>query len=139
VFSLPPVYAAQHTSTSLKLHASDLRALSPSSAIATRVQDSPSSVQLPYVRLVPGADSSQRLADKIAQLCGAQHFDFPIGAPASAAAAAAAAATTETLDSGSKHVLCLSMPAVTESAGARKRSVAEHGAHYSPTSYKYAI
>ncbi|KAI0250543.1 hypothetical protein BJV78DRAFT_1283154 [Lactifluus subvellereus] len=105
------------------LHSSDLRALSPSSAIATRLQDSPSSVQLPYVRPAPATDSLKHLADKIAQLCGAQRLTFSVGA-----AAAAAAATEKTLDSGSgsKHVLCLSMPAVTGSASARKRSVAEH-------------
>ncbi|KAH9978218.1 hypothetical protein BGW80DRAFT_1435790 [Lactifluus volemus] len=102
------------------LHASDLRALAPSSTIATRLQDSPSSVQLPYVLPAPGADSIHHLADKLAQRCGAQRVNLPIAAANSAAA--------ETLDSGSKHVLCMSMPAVTESAGARKRSVVEHEA-----------
>jgi hypothetical protein len=121
----PPVYPTLNVPLHLKLHASDLRALATSSAIAVRLQDSPSSIQLPYVRSAPGADSIQHLADNVAQRCGAQRFDFPIGA------SALAAATETTFDSGSKHVLCLSMPVLTESAGARKRSVAEHGAYYS--------
>ncbi|KAI0269402.1 hypothetical protein BC834DRAFT_866123 [Gloeopeniophorella convolvens] len=96
------------------LHASDLRSLASSSSIAMRLQDSPSSIQLPYAHLSPSAESMQDLAAAVAQRCGAQQLAFPVGAgPAEVA-------------SGSKHVVCMSMPAVTESAGARKRAVAEH-------------
>lgn len=123
------VYTASRRLYISKLHASDLRALAPSSTIATRLLDSPSSVQLPYVLPAPGADSIHHIADKLAQLCGAQRFNLPIVAANSAA--------TETFDSGAKHVLCLSMPAVTESAGARKRSVVEHGAHLLASPLQY--
>jgi hypothetical protein len=70
------------------------------------------------VRFPPQGNSLQDLANLVTQHCGAQHLSFPVGAG------------PESLDSGSgnKHVLCLSMPAVTEAAGARRRSVAEHGA-----------
>jgi hypothetical protein len=37
----------------ISLHASDLRSLSPASFLATRLQDSPSTAQLPYVRFEP--------------------------------------------------------------------------------------
>ena len=61
----------------------------------------------------------QNLAYRVMQRCGAQRLSFPVGA------------VPENLDSSSgKHVLCLSMPAVTETAGARRRSVSEHGASY---------
>ncbi|KAI0302961.1 hypothetical protein BC826DRAFT_1089447 [Russula brevipes] len=106
------------------LHASDLRSLSPSSSLAARLQDAPSSLQLPYVRFpaphqAPAAPL-QDLADKVATLCGAQRIAVPIGAndfdPSSSRPAP------------EKHVLSLSLPAVTESAAARKRSIAEHEA-----------
>ncbi|KAI0301936.1 hypothetical protein B0F90DRAFT_1810010 [Multifurca ochricompacta] len=99
------------------LHASDLRTLSPSSYIAMRLHDSPSSLQLPYVRSTPDATNPiQDLASKVAQRCGSQRLSFPIGT------------VPDTLDLESKHVLSLTMPALVESAGARKRSVAEHEA-----------
>ncbi|KAI0276918.1 hypothetical protein BGY98DRAFT_1097829 [Russula aff. rugulosa BPL654] len=64
------------------LHASDLRSLSPSSSLTTRLQDSPSSIQLPYVRFPPSSSLAnysplQDLADKLAVLCGAQHLALP--------------------------------------------------------------
>jgi hypothetical protein len=67
-----------------QLHASDLRSLSPSSSLATRLQDSPSSIQLPYVRFPPSGTLAnysplQDLADKLAGLCGAQHLALPLG------------------------------------------------------------
>ncbi|KAI9466595.1 hypothetical protein BJY52DRAFT_2353 [Lactarius psammicola] len=99
------------------LHASDLRSLSPASFVATRLQDSPSTAQLPYVRFPPQGNTLQDLADRVTQRCGAQRLSFPVGAG------------PESLESGSgKHVLCLSMPAITEAAGARRRSVTEHEA-----------
>jgi hypothetical protein len=119
---LPPL---THTK---KLHASDLRALSPSSSLAIRLQDSPSSLQLPYVRFPtphrtnPNSSPLQELADKLAALCDAQRFLSPFPPPSGP---------------GSKHVLWVSLPAVTESAGARKRSVAEHGAHHSYSLYTH--
>jgi hypothetical protein len=62
-----------------KLHASDLRSLSPSSSLATHLQDSPSSLQLPYVRLPPAnSNFLQDLADKLAGLCGAQRLALPL-------------------------------------------------------------
>ena len=66
-----------------QLHASDLRSLSPSSSLATRLQDSPSSIQLPYVRLPPSSSLAnysplQDLADKLAGLCGAQRLALPL-------------------------------------------------------------
>jgi hypothetical protein len=101
----------------IQLHASDLRSLSPASFLATRLQDSPSTAQLPYVRFAPQGNALHDLADLVTQRCGAQRLSFPVGAG------------PENLESSSgKHVLCLSMPAVTEAAGARRRSVAEHGA-----------
>ncbi|KAN0140137.1 hypothetical protein V8E53_002033 [Lactarius tabidus] len=99
------------------LHASDLRSLSPASFVATRLQDSPSAVQLPYVRFSPHGNAIQDLADRVTQRCGAQRLSFPVGAG------------PESLEpSSGKHVLCLSMPAVTEAAGPRRRSVTEHEA-----------
>jgi hypothetical protein len=99
------------------LHASDLRSLSPASFVAMHLQDSPSTAQLPYVRFPPQGNSLQDLANLVTQHCGARRLSFPVGAG------------PESLDSASgKHVLCLSMPAVTETAGARRRSVAEHEA-----------
>ncbi|KAH9052573.1 hypothetical protein EDB87DRAFT_1657790 [Lactarius vividus] len=80
------------------LHASDLRSLSPESFVATRLQDSPSSSQLPY-------------------RCGAQRLSFPVGEG------------PEDLKPGpGKHVLSLSMPEITENAGARRDFVTEHEA-----------
>ncbi|KAI9507201.1 hypothetical protein F5148DRAFT_147344 [Russula earlei] len=103
-----------------RLHASDLRSLPPSSSLATRLQDSPSSIQFPYVRfpLPKQSDPSpfQELADKVAVLCDAQPLSSPIGD------------TVSSSERGTVRVLQLSMPAVTESAGARKRSVADHEA-----------
>ncbi|KAF8489372.1 hypothetical protein F5888DRAFT_1201376 [Russula emetica] len=104
------------------LHASDLRSLSPSSSLATRLQDSPSSIQLPYVRFPPSSSLAnysplQDLADKLAGLCGAQHLALPLDN-----VAVDLTPSSET----SKRVLSLSMPALTENAGARKRSVTEH-------------
>lgn len=89
-------------------------------------------MQLPYVRFPPTrkADASplQELANKVAKLCGAQYLALPIGN-------VAAVPPSDTFDPSStsrpepeRVVLSLSMPPVTESAGARKRSVAEHGA-----------
>ncbi|KAN0124399.1 hypothetical protein V8E52_002048 [Russula decolorans] len=103
------------------LHASDLRSLSPSSSLATRLQDSPSSIQLPYVRFPPSSSLAnysplQDLADKLAGLCGAQRLALPLDN-----AAVDLAPSSETF----KRVFSLSMPALTETAGARKRSVAE--------------
>jgi hypothetical protein len=128
-----------------QLHASDLRSLSPSSSLATRLQDSPSSIQLPYVRFPPSSSLAnysplQDLADKLAGLCGAQRLALPLDN-----AAVDLAPSSETFVSfpslsscyvlffpkpGSrfKRVFSLSMPALTETAGARKRSVAELGA-----------
>jgi hypothetical protein len=112
-----------------KLHASDLRALSPSSSLATRLQDSPSSMQLPYVRFPPApahhttpAPPLQDFVNKLAALCGAQsqRFAFPTTFESSLSSSS---------QPSSKHVLWMSMPAVTKSAGARKRSVAEHGTY----------
>ncbi|KAH9963334.1 hypothetical protein BC827DRAFT_1194963 [Russula dissimulans] len=111
------------------LHASDLRSLSPSSFLATRLQDSPSSIQLPYVRLpLPHeADPSplQELAEKVSVFCNAQHLSFHVSD-------ADTDLPFEAIDfspgHGPKRVLRLLMPAVTESAGARKRSVADHEA-----------
>ena len=69
------------------------------------------------MRFAPQGKALQDLADLVTERCGAQRLSFPVGAG------------PESLESSSgKHVLCLSMPAVTESAGARRRSVAEHGA-----------
>jgi hypothetical protein len=61
----------------------------------------------------------QELADKLAGLCGAQRLALSLDNVASAAALAPSSETP-------KRVLSLSMPTLTETAGARKRSVAEH-------------
>ena len=66
-----------------QLHASDLRSLSPSSALASHLQDSPSSLQLPYVRFPPpntlaNYSPLHDLADKLAGLCGAQRIILPL-------------------------------------------------------------
>ncbi|KAH9037644.1 hypothetical protein EDB85DRAFT_590681 [Lactarius pseudohatsudake] len=98
------------------LHASDLRFLSPESFVATRLQDSPSSSQLPYVRFPHQGNSLQDLADRVTQHCGAQRLSFPVGEG------------PEDLESDGKHVLSLSMPEITENAGARRDFVAEHEA-----------
>jgi len=66
----------------------------------------------------------QELAEKVAVFCDAQRLAFPVGD-------AEMGLPSEAIDfspgHGPKRVLRLSMPAVTESAGARKRSVAGHG------------
>ncbi|KAH9172145.1 hypothetical protein EDB89DRAFT_999269 [Lactarius sanguifluus] len=99
------------------LHASDLRSLSPESFVATRLQDSPSSSQLPYVRFPHQGNSLQDLADRVVQHCGAQRLSFPVGEG------------PEVLEPGpGKHVLSLSMPEITEIAGARRDFVTEHEA-----------
>jgi len=75
-------------------------------------------MQLPYVRFPPPNSNSsplQGLADKLAVLCGAQRLALPLDN-------AAALAPSET----PKRIISWSMPALTETAGARKRSVEEH-------------
>ncbi|KAH9007261.1 hypothetical protein EDB86DRAFT_2782648, partial [Lactarius hatsudake] len=54
-----------------QLHAYDLRSLSPESFVATRLQDSPSPSQLPYVCFPHQGNSLQDLAGRVAQHCGA--------------------------------------------------------------------
>jgi len=111
------------------LHASDLRSLSPSSSLAMRLQDSPSAAQLPYVRLPPPNPlaSLQGFADKLASLCGAQRLTLPL-VNAATADLAPHSSSPSFSEHGSrpKRVFSLSVPALTETAGARKRSVAEH-------------
>ncbi|THH18288.1 hypothetical protein EW146_g2661 [Bondarzewia mesenterica] len=60
------------------LHASDLRALSPSSPLTTLISRSPSSIQLPYVRHT--TDSSiHDFADSVSTRCGSRILSFMPG------------------------------------------------------------
>lgn len=69
------------------------------------------------MRFPPHGNALQDLADLVTQRCGSQRLSYPVGAG------------PESLEpSSGKHVLCLAMPAVTENAGARRRSVAGLGA-----------
>jgi hypothetical protein len=91
-------------------------------------------MQLPYVRFPhqPAhhntAPPLQDFVNKLAALCGAQHqrLAFPTP-PESSEPHSSSSSSSSSSWPDSKHVLWMSMPAVTESAGARKRSVAEHG------------
>ena len=92
-------------------------------------------MQLPYVRLPPpnplaNPSSLQGFADKLASLCGTQRLTLPLDNAATAALAPSSDPYSSSSEPGSKpkRVLSLSVPPLTETAGARRRSVAEHGA-----------
>ncbi|ETW84406.1 hypothetical protein HETIRDRAFT_313450 [Heterobasidion irregulare TC 32-1] len=95
------------------LHASDLRALSPSSPLTTLLSRSPSSVQLPYISRTAGS-SVHDLADRISSRCGSRVLSSMPGQGGVAAVR------------GAKHVVCLSMMDLQGTAGRRKAVVADH-------------
>ncbi|TFY73830.1 hypothetical protein EWM64_g10182 [Hericium alpestre] len=80
------------------LHASDLRTLSPTSPLTTLLHNSPSSVQLPYVKRAEGAPSIQDIAELVSKRCGSRALNFMAGQGG------------VTYEKGSKHVMCVSMP-----------------------------
>jgi len=95
------------------LHASDLRTVSPSSALTTLLMSSPSSVQLPYVRRSVDV-SVHDIANTISSRCGSRVLSFMPGQGG------------VSVEQGSKHVMCLSMPHLEGAAGRRKSVMADY-------------
>ena len=110
-----PLATQPRARTHAQLHASDLRALSPSSPLTTLLSRSPSSVQLPYIPRTAGS-SVHDLADRISSRCGSRVLSSMPGQGGVAAVR------------GAKHVVCLSMMDLQGTAGRRKAVVADHGA-----------
>ncbi|KAI0051452.1 hypothetical protein FA95DRAFT_1554541 [Auriscalpium vulgare] len=96
------------------LHASDLRTLSPTSALVSLLSRSPSSVQLPYIRRSPGAVAVHDLAGLVQQRCGSRVLTHTSGSG------------RMQVEDGKKHVVCVSVPELDGNASSRKAAMAEH-------------
>lgn len=107
------------TDKGLQLHASDLRLLSSSSSLARRIDEAPSSIELPYV-LNDGDNPLLDVANIVARRCGSRIV--------SASPEEIHPHLDGTESSTKKHVLCMGMPAVEGTAGYRKHMMVEHGA-----------
>lgn len=100
--------------TSTKLHASDLRTLSPSGVLAQTLNIAESTLELPYV---PRSTSHPftPLANAVAERCGARVVSYSPGQ------------TEVAGNAGEKHVVCVDMPAVSGQGTDRKSAMTGHG------------
>ncbi|CAL1703474.1 unnamed protein product [Somion occarium] len=97
------------------LHASDLRLLSPNSAITTTLNAAPSSLQLPYVVSNLG-NPFPDLAEVISKRCGSKLVHTNLGGLSEGVA-----------QNGEKHVICVSMPPISDGDfGRRKHLMSEY-------------
>lgn len=101
--------------TSIKLCASDLRTLPPSSHLAKAVASAPAALQIPYLRRSK-ADTPQELAAAIARRCGSQVINHSVGS-----------SVLTSPNTSEKNVLCVGMPPLTGVATHRKTNLANHG------------
>ncbi|TFK43127.1 BIG/ATPase V1 complex, subunit S1 [Crucibulum laeve] len=94
------------------LHASDLRTLSPNTHIARSLYSSPSARQFPYVP--HGQWDISSLAEDVSSRCKSRMLKYAPGEGGI------------TLEHGTKHVVCLDMPAIGHAGKNRKVAMKEH-------------
>jgi hypothetical protein len=99
---------------SMKLHASDLRTLSPSSRLARSLSSSPSSRQFQYVPIHAELEMSAMAGD-LSVRCGFRVVEFSPGQGGY-------------FSRGAKHVFSISMPTIESSGAARKSQMNTYGA-----------
>jgi hypothetical protein len=102
-----------HSHYSIKLHASDLRALSPSSELARSLSSSPSSRQFQYVPIHAELDMTA-VAAILSVRCGSRLVEFTPG-------------QGNYFSRGAKHVFSISMPALETSGADRKGYMKTYG------------
>ncbi|KAF5322568.1 hypothetical protein D9619_001113 [Psilocybe cf. subviscida] len=97
------------------LHASDLRTLSPHTHLSRTLASSPSSRQYPYLPEDNEVDLTA-LGERVATKCRSKLLQYSPGE------------SDVTLEHGSKHVVCMAMPHLGQSARERKEAVHNHEA-----------
>ncbi|KAF8516664.1 BIG/ATPase V1 complex, subunit S1 [Gautieria morchelliformis] len=95
------------------LHASDLRTLSRTSYLSTRLAGAASSLQIPYMPH-SGSDSLEAFKRTLADRCGSRRVELGLGQGG------------VDLEQGVKHVVCLSMPHLEDERTERHGAMRDH-------------
>jgi hypothetical protein len=98
-----------------------LRSLSRSSKLVQKLENAPSSVELPYMRRSSN-NPLTHVARTVADRCGSRTLTVSSGD----------IGPHMTGNTDAKHVVCIGMPKVEGSSESRKHLWAEHGAHLPP-------
>lgn len=99
----------------MQLLASDLRTLSQTSYISTRLTGAASSLQIPYISH-SGSDSLDEFKRTFTDRCGARRVELDLGQGGI------------DLQKGVKHVVCVSMPHLEGESTERKGVMGDYGA-----------